>query len=398
MIVISCALDSSLWQSKMQGILKPHMERYQLFENFDQVTILTQDTKVFTNGLGKIKHVPCAHSRFKVVRTLLARASFLRWIYFSCSSLIWLQRNRAQINLLIAENVDSPTPFLFSSLSKIPLYIHYHYDVSTQVSKINKREFRGLILLSLEKLVLKRAAGVWVTATSLATKAKAFGAKKVTLLPNWIDFNQSPKQILDRTEKSSGSIVFVGRLHPVKRVPMLIEAFAQVNKTFPSTVLNIVGDGEERQNLTELTKRLNLEKSVNFMGFQNHDRVLEIMSQSDLIVLPSKMEGNPRVLVEAMMLKVPIIAANIPGIKEIVKHDETGYLMAGESPKDLASAIDFLLTNRQYVAKITKNAYEFAEQRFSKEQALKRIAKDICPIIPSYQTENICSLHISPSQ
>ena len=388
MIVISCALDSTLRQSKLQGTIKPHMERYRLFTNFDHVTILTQDIQVFNDELGQIKHIPCAFSRFKMVRTVLTRTAVLRWVYFSWSSFVWLLSNRREIRLVISENVDSPTPLLFSFLSKTPLYIHYHYDVATQVSKVNKRELRGLMLLFMEKLVFKKAAGVWVTAPSLGAKVSAFGAKKVTLLPNWVDFNEKQKEKHSEPKDSHPSIVFVGRLHPVKRVHLLLEAFAQVRNLFPGIVLNIVGDGEERLNLIEMSRKLELVSSVNFMGFQSHEKVLEIMENSDLIVLPSKMEGNPRVLVEAMMLKVPIVATNVPGIRDIVQHEETGYLVAGDLPEDLSSAISHVLGNRQFALRISQNAYEFAKQRFSKEQAMKRIGEDICSFIPNYGVKN----------
>ncbi len=381
-IVISCALDSTLRQSKMQGTLQPHLERYRLFDNIDQVTILTQDTEKFQDPLGVVQHIPCAFSKSKIIRTTLSRISILRWIYFSQYSFFWLITNRSKIKVIVSENIDSPTPLIFSAITKTPLYVHYHYDVSTQVSKINKRELRGYLLLSMERLVFGKAAGIWVTALSLGKKAKAFGAKKVTLLPNWIDFNQKTAA---RTTAKSSSIVFVGRLHPVKRVPLLLEAFAQLRKKIPNIMLKIVGDGEERQNLLELSQKLELGNSVTFMGFQTHDKVLQIMKQSDLIVLPSKMEGNPRVIVEAMMLKVPVVAAKVIGIKDIIKHGETGHLIAKDVPEDLAQAIEYVLTNKQYAEKIAENAYEFAKQNFSKEQALKRIGEDLSSIIPEYK-------------
>lgn len=382
-IVISCALDSTLRQSKMQGTLQPHLERYRLFANIDQVTILTQDTEKFHDPLDVVQHIPCAFSKSKIIRTTLSRISILRWIYFSQYSFFWLIRNRSKLKVIISENIDSPTPLIFSALTKTPLYVHYHYDVSTQVSKINKRELRGYLLLSMEKLVFGKAAGIWVTALSLGKKAKEFGAKKVTLLPNWIDFNQ--KTIADETTKSHPSIVFVGRLHPVKRVPLLLEAFTQLKKINPSLILKIVGDGEERENLMELSQKLELGNSVNFMGFQTHDKVLQIMKQSDLIVLPSKMEGNPRVLVEAMMLKVPVVATKVIGIKDIIQHGETGHLIAKDLPEDLAQAIEYVLSNKQYAEKLAENAYEFAKQNFSKEQALRRIGEDLSAIIPEYK-------------
>ena len=98
------------------------------------------------------------------------------------------------------------------------------------------------------------------------------------------------------------------------------------------------------------------------------------------------------------MLRVPIVATSVPGIRDIVQHGETGYLVAGDLPAELSAAISYVLGNRKYALRIAENAYEFAKQRFSKEQALKRIGEDICSIIPSYRVKapfSDCNLRTS---
>jgi glycosyltransferase involved in cell wall biosynthesis len=377
MIVLSCSLDSTLEQIKLQGSLRAVEERYQLFNNFDSVALLTQDTKDFSDELSHILHKPCGYSRFSFIRSVISRFSFIRWFFFSISSFFWLIKNKSKINLIISENVDTPIPFLFTMAFRIPYVIHYHYDLATQVSKVNNHFVEGLLLQFMDKLCFKRASSVWVTSPNLLKKVNNLGAKKAILIPNWVNFTETPKNRSRYKSFPENRIVFVGRLHPVKRVNLLIEAFGSLKSKYPNVSLLIVGDGEEREKLKKQTKDLNLDSSINFVGFQDHDHVLNLISQSNILVLPSIIEGNPRVLVEAMMLKVPIVATNVPGANDMIKHDVTGYLVNRASPEDLATAMNHLLINKEYSSMLAENAYEYAKQNFSKEQVLKKIAKDL---------------------
>lgn len=383
MIVISCSLDSTLKQAKLQGNLRALAERYRMFRTFDHVTVLTQDTQDFTDELAGVAHAPCAYSRFEAARKVFSKMGFLRWAYFSFSSFLWLVRNRRQINLLISENVDSPSPLIFSLLFRIPYCIHYRYDVATQVRKVNKRRLEGVLLLFLERLGFKRATLVWVTAGNLGEKAKSLGARKVTWVPNWIDFSEKPKSRVSR--HAPPAVLFVGRLHPVKQADVLIKAFAQVQKAHPEASLQIIGDGEERQNLETLAKKLELNSHVHFLGFQGREKVFNAMRHSDIIVLPSKMEGNPRVLLEAMMMKLPIVATNAPGIRDIVQHAKTGHLISEPTPEKLALGMEYVLANRKYAVTIAENAFRFAKQQFSKKNIVENIRKDLVSNIPGFR-------------
>jgi glycosyltransferase involved in cell wall biosynthesis len=385
MIVISCALDSSLAEAKVRGTLEAHRDRYKIFNNFDNVVLLTQDSNEFNNKLKPVKHVPCAISGFKVMEKVISRLKLLRWSYFSASSFVWLLRHRNQIDLVIAENVDSPTPFLFCSTFKKPYLIHYHYDVATQVSKINNENLQGILLTFLERLCFKRASCVWVTAENLGEKVKSYGANKVSVIPNWIDFKIEPKCQLNEQKRAVSKILFVGRLHPVKRVDLIIQAFKKLKTVCSNVTLIIIGDGEEKQNLVNLTKKLGLEQTVQFLGFQAHDTTLRIMKESDLFVLASKMEGNPRVLVEAMVLKIPIVATDVPGIKDMVKHGETGYLIKSPNPDEFAEGMRFVLENSSYAQRIAENAYVFSLENFSKHRIFEKIKTDIILMVPHYR-------------
>ena len=386
MIVIFGSLDSSLEQARCQGNFRTIMGDYKLFENFDLVSFITQDNKDFSDEFEGIKHVPCTYSSFKITKIILSKISFVRWAKFSFESFLWLLRNRSEINAIVSENVDSPTPFIFSSLFKTPFFIRYNYDVAGQVKNINKHFFEGALLVFLERLAFKRASSVWVMAPNLREKAIKFGAKKIKLIPNWTYVNEKKKNI---SNESSIQILFVGRLHPVKRPHLLIEAFSLLREEFPQAKLIIVGDGVERSHLERLVTKLGISDNAKFLGFQNHDNVLEIMRKSDLIVLPSLMEGNPRVLVEAMMIGLPIVATNVPGISDLLQHSRTGHLVEQASPKNLYKAISYVLNHNEYALEIAENARKYAIQEFSQEQVLKKIRDDLFLEVPIYREKRV---------
>ena len=139
----------------------------------------------------------------------------------------------------------------------------------------------------------------------------------------------------------------------------------------------ILGDGGERQNLLTLTSDLALSDNIHFLGFANQRTVFEMMKQSDVIVLPSKMEGNPRVLIEAMMNTVPIVATNVPGIRDMIQHMKTGYLIDNQQPEELAYAIDYMLKNKKDSANMAERAYAYAQQNFSKENVSQKIRDEL---------------------
>ncbi len=375
MIVITQSLDSMLARETIFGIMES-VRVNQVFTEFDHVALLTQDTAQVTWAQTQIEHIPCAFSHSKSVRWILSRFKYLRWAYFFAYSSVWILRHRRMIRLLVSINVDSPAS-LFSALFGIPCVIYYHYDTAYQVRHINKRMILGLLLLAFERFAFRRVGTVWVTSPSLMAKVKSLGAKRVRIISNWVDLKEIEK--VQTSTKKSGKfrILFVGRLHPVKQVDLLIRAFHLVHKRNPDTELYILGDGEQRQSLINLAKGLDLVDAIHFTGFVNHSTVYKMMKQSNMYVLPSKLEGNPRVLIEAMVSKIPIVATNVPGIRDLIDHTRTGYLVNKQEPEELAKAIEYVLRNEKDSADMVTRAYTFVAQNFSKEIVLQKIRDEL---------------------
>lgn len=117
----------------------------------------------------------------------------------------------------------------------------------------------------------------------------------------------------------------VGRLTPVKGQEVLIRAASGLIRRGEKIFLVLLGDGELRRDLEELSLRLDIAGYVRFLGWRPD--VAWIMAVCDIFCLPSRNEGMGKVLVEAMAMGIPIIASNIGGIKDIVRSEENGVLV-----------------------------------------------------------------------
>jgi glycosyltransferase involved in cell wall biosynthesis len=140
-------------------------------------------------------------------------------------------------------------------------------------------------------------------------------------------------------------IIFVaaGRLTNQKGFDLLIDAVSQLKgRTNPFTLL-ISGVGKEWNNLERQIKQKGLNGIVKLIGFQN--KLSNILNAADFIIMPSRHEGMPNVAMESMALGKPVIASNVNGVPELIKHRETGYILPSLSVKTIYNAIKFAVEN-----------------------------------------------------
>lgn len=383
MIVLTMSLDTMLTRARFHRNLKNVIGNLdEILTEFDHVALLTQDTKDLTNYFDGITHVPCAFSRSKHVTWILSRLTYIRWVYFFFFSFFWMLNHHAEIKLLISINVDSPAP-LFSILFRIPCVVYYHYNTAFQVRYVNKRPVVGSFLLAVERFAFRNATEVWITSPSLMAETKSLGARKVELIPNWVDAKEIEGIKATKGRSAGPSILFVGRLHRVKQVDLLIRAFYLIHERNSNANLYILGEGDQRPTLAKLANDLGLSDSIHFNGYVDQMTAFKMMNLSDVLVLPSKVEGNPRVLIEAMVNRIPIVATNVPGIRDMVQHMKTGYLIDNQEPEELAQAIEYVVRNKQESANMTRRAYAFAAQNFSKENVTKKIRDEVRSLLSS---------------
>jgi N-acetyl-alpha-D-glucosaminyl L-malate synthase BshA len=152
--------------------------------------------------------------------------------------------------------------------------------------------------------------------------------KDIHVIPNFVDtskFRQTDKEHFKKMLAPNGEriLAHVSNFRKVKRVEDVIRIFEKVHQKIPSKLL-MIGDGPERQSAEELCKTLGICNDIRFLGKQ--DQMDEILSITDLFLLPSQYESFGLSALEAMACGVPVVSTNVGGLPEININGKTGYL------------------------------------------------------------------------
>lgn len=180
-------------------------------------------------------------------------------------------------------------------------------------------------------------------------------------------------------DKKLPLIISVGILSPRKGFVYLIKAFAIIMNCFPNAKLLIIGDilsSKKRHYfiLRNLIKSLRLEKNIIITGYVKHKELLGLLSLADLFVMASLQEGTPVSILEAMAMKLPVVATDIGGISEQVT-DETGILVLPKNHEAIAQAIIKLLHNKNKRSDMGIRARKRAHKIFSVETCIMNYKK-----------------------
>jgi glycosyltransferase involved in cell wall biosynthesis len=157
----------------------------------------------------------------------------------------------------------------------------------------------------------------------------------------------------------------VGRLVPVKGQALLVEALAALGEDWE---LDLVGDGPSRPALAAEVVRRGLGDRVRLWGPLGQDAVRTRYRAADAFCLPSFAEGVPVVLMEAMAMRLPVVATRVAGIPELVSHGETGLLVAPGSATELVGALERLAGDGDLRARLG----EAARSRVARDYDLAR--------------------------
>jgi N-acetyl-alpha-D-glucosaminyl L-malate synthase BshA len=205
-----------------------------------------------------------------------------------------------------------------------------------------------------------------VTAVSASLKHDTYEHFKVTkdieVIPNFIDFERFSKQAKEHFKKAVAPngeklLVHTSNFRKVKRVEDVVKIFARVRDHVKSKLI-LVGDGPERQNIEQLCRELDICDGVSFLGKQ--DAVEEVLSISDMFLMPSETESFGLAALEAMACEVPVISSNAGGIPELNIDGKTGFMCNVGDVDTMAEKAIFILSDDERLKQFKHNARERA--------------------------------------
>ncbi len=315
-------------------------------QSFDQVYI-------FTYASEKIKLPSNCH-------LVISPLKLHRYFYALLLPLIH-QRIIRQCDLLRCFQLSGALPAIIARLLYGTRFVfNYGYDYAA-FARIEGKPLPALGFKLLAPVVFKLAVGVIFKNKSLLLTMNH--ALRAIYLPNGVDiklFKPKPKKF-----SKIPIVLYVGRLEPQKNLTTLLLAISQLPRPLK---LVLVGQGSQKQKLIRQAKNLSLNLIIKDQI--NHREIPRIYQSADIFVLPSLIEGSPKVLLEAMACGLPIVASNVIGIKEIIKSQVTGVLVE-PTVTGLSSGINYVLSHPLSAQRIGASARREATKHYSQDTIIK---------------------------
>lgn len=242
-------------------------------------------------------------------------------------------------------------------------------------------DLRGRFYDLLDRFTLRRFQQVVAVSGPVRRSLRRFGIPedRIRVIPNGVDIRRfSPAFIHAQTAPThDGPVVgFVGRLSEEKGIDTLLRAMPGVLRRCPKMVLLIVGDGPSRTRLEALAAALGVMGSVRFLG--RRDDIETVYIQLDVLVLPSRNEGVPMTVLEAMAAGVPVLATRVGGLPEVVREGHTGVLVEPNSVAAIEQGLMTLLTAPDLRVQMGLQARRLAEMRHSCESMAREHMELYC--------------------
>ncbi len=174
-------------------------------------------------------------------------------------------------------------------------------------------------------------------------------------------------------------LLAVGRLVRTKGFHVLLKAARIIRDWGVNFHLTIAGSGPREWQLKLLTRRLGLESCVSFPGFVTHDAISGLFRSADVFIMPSVVhstgdrDGLPNVIAEALLHRLPVIATDVAGIKEVIHDRETGLLVEQKDPGVLARAVMRMIQDREASLKMAERGRALVLQMLDPERCHRQV-------------------------
>jgi glycosyltransferase involved in cell wall biosynthesis len=229
------------------------------------------------------------------------------------------------------------------------------------------------LLAPLLRRVWKRAKAVVANSQGLRDLAHKFDPKSpIAVIPNGVDLERF--HVAQRRWQPA-RLLFVGRVVYQKGLDVLLQSLAGLKKM--DWTLEIVGDGPQRATLENLAGSLSISERISFSGWKQAGELVAAYARANLFAYPSRHEGMPNALLEAMASGLPAVATHIAGNEELVAHEETGLL----TPSDDAAALQARLAELIGDTAARQRMGAAARERVAARYSWQRVATEYFELI-----------------
>jgi glycosyltransferase involved in cell wall biosynthesis len=258
----------------------------------------------------------------------------------------------------------------------IPVLITEHFS-NFPLGRLNKIE------VIKARFAMRRAKVILPVSRNLQKSIESYGIKnQFKIVPNVVDtklFYPSFKNQDKGREKIK--ILFVGGLVPIKGIPYLLKAIAKIKDKRGDFILDIVGDGENKEKYKKLAEELGLNNFVNFQGEKSKTEIARFMRNCDFYIQPSLYETFGVAYIEAMACGKPVIGTEKGGPKEFITKD-VGILVPPRNTTSLVEAINYMLAHYQDYS--PKKISQYAVDHFGYKKVGQEINKIYREVIKNY--------------
>lgn len=289
------------------------------------------------------------------------------WSFLFIRNVVVNIQKRFNFDIIHAHRVypDGFAAILLGKIFKKPIVITIHgSDINILI--------KSFIIKRMIRFSLTRAKCIITVSNALKEKIIGLGiaGNKIEILSNAIDSDKfKPINKIEARKKidlplTKKIILFVGNFVYAKNPLLLIDLAYEIKKQGRSDLFFImVGDGELKQKIIDKIKYLSVKEIVKLIEQKQHDEIPLWMNAADVFVLPSRFEGLPTVLVEAMACGLPIVATKVGGIPEIIKDNERGILIEPNDATAIVKGVLTLADNENLREKFKVEGLKFIKER-----------------------------------
>jgi glycosyltransferase involved in cell wall biosynthesis len=311
--------------------------------------------------------------RIPGIRRRQDRSTPLEQVIFILSASLWavsrVPRLQPQVTLAFFGVPSGVVAWLIQKLYRVPYVISLRGGDVPGFRPYDFRVYHKLVSPFL-RLVWKNAAALVANSNGLRRMANAFDSRfDIPIIPNGVDLKSY--KISDR-DWSHPRLLSAGRIVHQKGLDLAMRALGGL-KEF-TWEWHIAGDGPQMSLLQSLAKELGIDDRVFFLGWQSRPQLLKGYQKANLFLFPSRHEGMPNALLEAMASGLPVIASCISGNEELVIDGETGYLVPSEDVESLQRALKKLLLDPALREKMGMASRQYVEANYSWETTAQQYA------------------------